>query len=231
MVVAALIEAADYKNFKLLCAYVNRARHYLYLLRKELKEIPDVHYERINWFDRVTLNLYAKDPAKDGKDPVLKDMTVPDFPGRTAFQLNWAKGLFTRYKYSKDRTCKQTGGRGLLGALLKVIAVAETAAYVVDRIAFRSIALVFNAYRWYLLEYMRKCKIRSNPCISHDYILVAPLRTTGKVLRGQGLFDELKDERCITVKKARPDFPDFSHYKDEVDAARTKNTTRKQSRR
>jgi len=231
MVVAALIETADYKNFKLLCAYVNRARHYLYLLRKELKEIPNVRYERINWFDRVTLDLYAKDPAKDGKDPVLKDMTVPDFPGRTAFQLSLSKGLFTRYKYSKDRTCKQKGGGGLLNTIFKVVAVAETAAYVVDRIAYRSIALVFNAYRWYLLEYMRKCKIPSKPCISHDYILIAPLRTTGKVLRGEGAFDELNDERIIAIKKARPDFPSFSHYKEEVDAARTKNKTRKQSRR
>ena len=81
MVVAALIETADYKNFKMLCAYVNRVRHYLYLLRLERKEIPGVRYEPVNWFDRVTLTTYAKDPAKDGKDPVLKDMNVPDFPG------------------------------------------------------------------------------------------------------------------------------------------------------
>ena len=74
MAVVAAIETADYKNFKMLCAYVNQARGYLLLLRKELGEVPSVSYSPINWFSRVNLNLYAKDPAMDGNDPILADM-------------------------------------------------------------------------------------------------------------------------------------------------------------
>ena len=227
MVVAALIETADYKNFKMLCAYVNRVRHYLYLLRLERKEIPGVRYEPINWFDRVTLVAYAKDPAKDGKDPVLKDMNVPEFPGYRAFSVSWKTGLFANRRYDKDTRCKKQKGGNLLKTLFTVMAVAEAAAYVIDRVAFMSIDRIFNAYRWYLLEYMRKCIPDARPCITHDYISVGSLRTTGKLFRGQGAFQELKDERIEIIKKARPSFPNFSHYLKEVDTIRKTNKTRR----
>ena len=237
MAVTALIEAADYKNFKMLCAYTNQARHYLFLLRRELGEIMNVEYKPINWFDRISLNLYAKDPAKGSQDPVLQNLTVPDFPGRRAFSTNWSKDTFSRLKYAKDGFCKRTKnktsrkGGGLLNAVIKVVGLAATAAYAVDRVAFISIGLVFNAYRWYLLEYMRKCKIRSEPCIFHDFIMTTTLRTSGKLFRGKGAFETLNDPRIGAVRLARPFFPPFQDYLQEVDQLGKKSRANATQRR
>jgi hypothetical protein len=234
------IETADYYNFKMLCAYVNQARNYLLLLRKELGEVPNVSYAPINWFSKVNLNLYAKDPVKDGNDSVLSNMkNISNYPGRTAFSVNWQKDTFSVLKFPNDTWCDkkkpkqaQPGG-GILDTLFKVVGAAETAAYVVDRVAFYSIDLIFNAYRWYLLEYMRLCGIQSNPCVRHDYILTTKLRTTGKWLRGKGTFSQLEDPIIMALRKARPSFPPYSFYLKEVDTMgkKQKGGTRRQKPR
>jgi len=221
MAVVAAIETADYKNFKMLCAYVNQARGYLLLLRKELGEVPSVSYSPINWFSRVNLNLYAKDPAMDGNDPILADMEgVTPFPGRSSFSTNWSKDTFSRLKYPKDTWCdkgQSHKGGGIFNTLAKVVGAVETGAYVVDRIAFMSIDPIFNAYRWYLLEYMRRSGIKSSPCVRHNYIMTSVLRTSGKMLRGQGAFQILDDPIIKAVLAARSSFPPYSFYLKEVD--------------
>jgi len=225
MAFIAGVETADYYNFKMLCAYVNRARGYLLLLRKELGEATKVSYSPINWFSQVTLNMYSRDPARDGNDPILSNMKdISAYPGRSAFSINWGgNSMFSVKIYPKDTWCdkrkgakqKQRGG-DLLNTLFKVVGAVETAALVVDVIAFQLIDQVFNAYRWYLLEYMRLCGIQSDPCVRHDYILTTKLRTTGKLFRGQGAFQELDDPIINAIRKARPSFPLYSYYLEEV---------------
>jgi hypothetical protein len=249
------IETADYYNFKMLCAYVNQARNYLLLVRKELGEVPNVSYAPINWFNKVNLNLYAKDPARDGNDPILSNMkTIAPYPGRTSFSMG-GPSMFSVLKYSNDTGCtphtrkgtrKGNGngnrnrnrnrnitvnrngngtrngnnlreGGGILDTLFKVVRVAETAAYVVDRVAFYTIDQIFNAYRWYLLEYMRLAEIQSNPCVRHDYIMTTLLRTSGKIFRGKGAFRQLDDPIINALLKARPSFPPYKVYLKEVD--------------
>jgi hypothetical protein len=233
------IETADYYNFKMLCAYVNQARNYLLLVRKELGEVPNVSYAPINWFNKVNLNLYAKDPARDGNDPILSNMkNIVPYPGRTSFSMG-GPSMFSVLKYSNDTGCtpqtrkgtrKGNGtrngtrngnnlreGGGILDTLFKVVRVAETAAYVVDRVAFYTIDQIFNAYRWYLLEYMRLAEIQSNPCVRHDYIMTTLLRTSGKIFRGKGAFSQLDDPIINALLKARPSFPPYKVYLKEVD--------------
>ena len=251
------IETADYYNFKMLCAYVNQARSYLLLVRKELGEVPNVSYAPINWFNKVNLNLYAKDPARDGNDPILSNMkNIAPYPGRTSFSMG-GPSMFSVLIYSNDTGCtpqtrkgtrKGNGngngnrnrnrnitvnrngnrnrnrnrnnlreGGGILDTLFKVARVVEAAAYVVDRVAFSMIDQIFNAYRWYLLEYMRLAEIQSNPCVRHDYIMTTKLRTTGKFFRGKGAFSQLDDPIINALLKARPSFPPYKVYLKEVD--------------
>ena len=161
--------------------------------------------------------MSTPDPTKT--DPILADMKkCPPYPGRSAFGYG-----FSRLPYSKDTYCgKQTGGDGVLNAFFKVVGAAETVGYAVDRVAFTSIANHLNAYRWYLLEYMRLCGIKSNPCVSHDYILTTALRTMGKLFRGQKAVGELKDPMLDAIQKARPDFPPYQYYYDRVQRMGTK---------
>jgi hypothetical protein len=213
----------------MLCAYVNQARNYLLLLRKELGEVPNVSYAPINWFSKVTLNLYAKDPAKDGSDPILSNMkNVSNYPGRSAFSTNWGgNSMFSVKIYPNDKVCdtrkeKKQGnnpqqGGGIFDILLDVVKVAETVGFAVDIVAFQKIDQIFNAYRWYLLEYMRLCGIQSTPCVRHDYIMTTKLRSTGKFLRGKGVFSKLEDPIIMALRKARPSFPPYSFYLKEVD--------------
>ena len=226
------IETADYYNFKMLCAYVNQARNYLLLLRKELGEVPNVSYAPINWFSKVNLNLYAKDPARDGNDPILSNMkNIASYPGRSSFRMDWGgSSMFSVLRYPNDTICdtrkgKEQGqgqrnipqkGGGVLNTLFKVVGAVETAAYVVDRVAFYSIDQIFNAYRWYLLEYMRLAEIQSSPCVRHDYIMTSKLRTTGKLFRGRGAFSQLDDPVIQALLKARPSFPPYEFYLKEV---------------
>ena len=221
--------AADYYNFKMLCAYVNQVRDYLLLLRKELGEVTNVSYSPIDWFNKVNLNLYAKDPARDGNDPILSNMkNIAPYPGRSAFRMDWGgSSTFSVLQYSKDTGCKgppsnpQKGG-GLLDTLFKVVGVVSAGAFAVDMIAFMSIDQIFNAYRWYLLKYMRLAEIQSSPCVRHDYIMTTKLRTSGKLLRGRGAFSQLEDPLIQALRKARPSFPPYSYYLKEVEDMRTK---------
>ena len=243
MALLAGIETADYYNFKMLCAYVNQARGYLLLLRKELGEVPNVSYAPINWFSKVTLNLYAKDPAKDGSDPILSNMkNISDYPGRRAFSTNWfGEGMFSVRTYPNDKVCDTRKGKGqrqgkgqgqeqeqgqrnnqqqggdFLKLLFNAVRVVETVGLVVDVMAFQLIDQIFNAYRWYLLEYLRLCGIQSNPCVRHDYILTTKLRSTGKFFRGKGIFSKLEDPIIMALRKARPSFPPYKFYLKEVD--------------
>ena len=230
MALLAGIETADYYNFKMLCAYVNQARNYLLLLRKELGEVPNVPYAPINWFSKVTLTMYAKDPAKDGSDPILSNMkNISDYPGYRGFSTNWGgNNMFSVRIYPNDKVCdtrkgKKQGnnpqqGGGIFDILLDVVKVAETVGFAVDIVAFQKIDQIFNAYRWYLLEYMRLCGIQSTPCVRHDYIMTTKLRSTGKFLRGKGVFSKLEDPIIMALRKARPSFPPYSFYLKEVDA-------------
>jgi hypothetical protein len=231
------IETADYYNFKMLCAYVNQARNYLLLLRKELGEVPNVSYAPINWFSKVTLNLYAIDPAKNGSDPILSNMkNISDYPGFRAFNTNWfGEGMFSVRTYSNDKVCDTRKGKGqgkkkgqgqgndtqqggdFLKLLFNAVRVVETVGLVIDVVAFQKIDQIFNAYRWYLLEYLRLCGIQSNPCVRHDYILTTKLRSTGKFFRGKGIFSKLEDPIIMALRKARPSFPPYSFYLKEVD--------------
>ena len=240
MALLAGMETADYYNFKMLCAYVNQARNYLLLLRKELGEVPNVSYAPINWFSKVNLNLYAKDPAKDGSDPILSNMkNVSSYPGRSAFSTNWGgNSMFSVRIYPKDTLCDkqkqptqaQQGG-GIFDILFNAVRVGETVGFAVDIIAFQKIDQIFNAYRWYLLEYMRLCGIQSSPCVRHDYILTTKLRSSGKFFRGKGIFSKLEDPIIMALRKARPSFPPYSFYLKEVDTmGKKKGGTRRRRR-
>jgi len=228
-------ETADYKNFKLLCAYVNQARNYLLLLRKELGEVLTVTYTPINWFNRLNLT-YTKDPAINGKDPILAGMKGVRryLGGQVYFSRDWQKNTFSVLKDPTDTGCKtpqQTGG-GVLDYLFAAVRIAESAAFVVDVMAFQQIDQLFNAYRWYLLEYMRRCGIQSTPCVRHDYILTTKLRTMGKLFRGRGAFQVLDDPIIDALRAARPSFPPLSYYLAEVNQiAKTKGGTRRRGPR
>ena len=229
------IETADYYNFKMLCAYVNQARNYLLLLRKELGEVPNVSYTPINWFSRVNLNMYATDPAKDGSDPILSNMkNVSNYPGYRGFNTNWfGNNMFSVRIYPKDKVCDTRKGKGqgkgqgqgnnpqqggdILKLLFNAVRVGETVAFAVDIVSFQLIDKIFNAYRWYLLEYMRICGIQSKPCVRHDYIMTTKLRSTGKYFRGKGIFSKLEDPVIQALLKARPSFPPYEFYLKEVD--------------
>lgn len=245
MALLAGMETADYYNFKMLCAYVNQARNYLLLLRKELGEVPNVSYAPINWFSKVNLNLYAKDPAKDGSDPILTNMkNVSSYPGRSAFSTNWGgNSMFSVKIYPNDKVCDTQKGKtqgnnpqqggGLFDMLFDVAKVAATVGFVVDIVAFQKIDQIFNAYRWYLLEYMRLCGIQSSPCVRHDYILTTKLRSSGKFFRGKGVFSKLEDPIIMALRKARPSFPPYEFYLKEVDTMgkKQKGGTRRQKRK
>jgi len=211
-----------------------------------LGEVPNVSYTPINWFDKVTLNVYAKDPAR-GNDPILSNMkNITSYPGYWSFNTNWGgNNMFSVRIYPKDKVCdtqnrKRKGkgqgnpqqGGGIFDILLDVVKVAETAAFAVDVIAFQLIDQIFNAYRWYLLEYMRLCEIPSSPCVRHDYIMTTKLRSTGKFFRG-GVFRQLDDPVIQALLKVRPSFPPYEFYLKEVDTMGKKKQggTRRRRRR
>ena len=138
--------------------------------------------------------------------------------------------MFSVRIYPKDKVCdtqnrKRKGkgqgnpqqGGGIFDILLDVVKVAETVGFAVDIVAFQKIDQIFNAYRWYLLEYMRLCGIQSTPCVRHDYIMTTKLRSTGKFLRGKGVFSKLEDPIIMALRKTRPSFPPYSFYLKEVD--------------
>ena len=151
--------------------------------------------------------------------------------------------MFSIRIYPNDKVCdtqkgKKQGnnpqqGGDFLKLLFNAVRVGETVALAVDVISFQLIDQIFNAYRWYLLEYMRLCEIQSNPCVRHDYIMTTKLRSTGKFFRTKGIFSQLDDPIIMALRKARPSFPPYKFYLKEVDTMgkKQKGGTRRQKRK
>ena len=176
--------AVEYDAFWMLNSLVNQYQWHCIGIYNKLRPAgaPRLHYKPMVW----SMNRLLYTPDDDEVIKTLKGFVKP-FPGMGAF-----RGWFSTFKsYAGSNTIQgQKGGGGIIGDVLMGAEMAG--GYSIVR-SFQLLNVVWNTFRWYLLELRR---LRQDPEVNgmeHTYVTSAAAGPVGKMLRGRDMFRPIDD--------------------------------------